>query len=589
LRRENAIGSAGRSPLAGDFAACPLCAAISRRAQARSCLGLVRRLAGIFLRLIFPVALGVSAPCPLPAAAPRSTENQVFQFVQRGAFAYEPGDVVNAAAYLWIPESCERLRGLLIMGQNVTEHGLVGHPAIRAVCAEFDLGIVWCTPRFISVSKKDEAPKTVAFLQELLDGLARTSGYAEVATVPWLPMGESFHLRMVYQLLNHASERCIAGIAIKNAPSLSLLRNRDIPILAAVGTAQEWFQDQRDFLRRWQDLSFHDWLLKERARRPGWPLSLLIEGGSGHFDCTEEMAAHFAAYIAAACRARLPTVPGQSLRPVAIEAGLVAGLPLPGREAFEPVVQAEAPAARQRGAWYFNEALARDAIRTAAINWEAASQLPAFRDARGQFYPQNFQGITKPVPLETGEDGITFPIRGGLLPALPAGFVGAGESLAAAPGEPTAEWISGAVAPAGPGRFRIALDRTWPHASVYIALRHRGTATIRDVVQPGGIELRPNEAGTAQAIAFAPIPDLAAGTRTVSLKATADSGLPVRFFVSAGPAVIEGDVLRLTPLPPRTRLPVEIAVTAWQWGRAIAPQVQTAEPVTRTFRLIAGK
>ena len=62
----------------------------------------------------------------------RTPENQVFQFVQRDTFTYADGQTVKPAAYLWIPETCRRLRGLLILGQNVTEHTLVGHPAIRA-------------------------------------------------------------------------------------------------------------------------------------------------------------------------------------------------------------------------------------------------------------------------------------------------------------------------------------------------------------------------------------------------------------------------------------------------------------------------
>ena len=55
------------------------------------------------------------------------------------------------------------------------------------------------------------------FCKELLDGLAKTSGYDEVATVPWLPIGESFHLLMVDALVEAAPQRCIAGIWLKNA------------------------------------------------------------------------------------------------------------------------------------------------------------------------------------------------------------------------------------------------------------------------------------------------------------------------------------------------------------------------------------
>ena len=510
----------------------------------------------------------------------RSPDNQVFQFMQRGTFEYAAGDAVNSVAYLWIPEDCTRLRGLLVLGENVTEHGLVGHPAIRAACESCGLGIVWCSPRFMSVKTLDDSAKHVAFLQQLLDGLAETSGYDEVATVPWLPMGESMHLRMVYHLLNAAPQRCIAGICIKNAVSLTLCKNRETPLLVAVGTAQEWFQNEKDIRTTWQDLGFYDTLLRERQKHPAWPMSLLVEGGSGHFDCTEEMARHFADYITAVAGARLPEEQGKPLRAVAIAEGVQAGLPLPNAETAESKTQTKP--------WYLNEALARDAQRMAAINWKAASQLPTFLDAAGNPVPMLYQGITQPVPMITGEDGISFDIRGGLLPQIPIGFVGAGEGLAMAPGTPEVEWICGSVVPEN-GRFRIALDRTWPQGPVCVALRHRGTADIRDVVQPGYLQLVPNSEGRPQGIHFEPIAAQAEGTRTVPLVAKSDSGMKVRFFVVAGPAKVEGDVLKLTPVPPRTRFPVEITVTAWQWGRSIEPRVQTAKPVTQTFRLLASK
>ena len=533
------------------------------------------------MKHVFLIGLALLLCCQIVKSAPRSPENQVFQFMQRGTVEYAPGDEVRSVAYLWIPETCERLRGLLILGENVTEHGLVAHPAIRESCAASDLGIVWCSPRFMSVKTLDDSSKHVAFLQQLLDGLARTSGYDEVASVPWLPMGESMHLRMVYHLLNAAPQRCIAGICIKNAVSLTLCKNRETPLLVAVGTAQEWFQNEKDIRTKWQDLGFYETMLRERQKHPAWPMSLLVEGGSGHFDCTEPMARYFAAYIRAVVQVRLPAEPGKPLRPITMGDGVLAGLPLPDAEQTETKTQAKP--------WYPNEDLARDARSMAAINWKATSQLPAFLDAAGKPVPMTYQGITRPVALITGEDGITFDIRGGLLPSIPAGFVGAGEPLAAASGTPTVEWIAGSVAPAEKGRLRIALDRTWPHGPVCVGLRHLGTADIRDVIQPGYLELTPNSEGAPQSIQFDPMADQPVGTTQVPLTAKASSGMKVGYFVVAGPAIIAGDSLQITPLPPRTRFPVEIIVTAWQWGRSSEPRVQTAKPVTRKFRLIAAK
>ena len=269
----------------------------------------------------------------------RSPENQVFQFMQRESFAYAADSTVDATAYLWIPEKCGRLRGLLIFGQNVTEHSLVGHPAIRGACAANDLGIVWSTPSFFSTKNKEPA-KTVAFLQHLLDGLAASSGYTEVATVPWLPLGESGHLLMVDQLLDSAPSRCIAGIYVKNAHYFC--QNRETPILVAVGTAQEWDQDKIDIRTRWNDLAFYRAIIMERAAHPRWPVSLLIDGGSGHFECPAAMARYFAAYRPAAVKARMPSDPAQGLLPIGDRAGFVAGFALPGESPRRPIALAQA-------------------------------------------------------------------------------------------------------------------------------------------------------------------------------------------------------------------------------------------------------
>lgn len=92
----------------------------------------------LFMRLLSLLFVWLLAMASAAPAEVRSPVNQVFQFMQRGTLEYAPGDVVKTVAYLWIPERCDRVRGLLIMGENVTEHGLVGHPAIRAACESCD-------------------------------------------------------------------------------------------------------------------------------------------------------------------------------------------------------------------------------------------------------------------------------------------------------------------------------------------------------------------------------------------------------------------------------------------------------------------
>ncbi len=533
----------------------------------------------------------------IPCTAVSSPVNQVFQFMLKGSCtAWSDGSKNDATAYLWIPEKCVRVRGLLILCANVPEHGLVGHPAIREVCAANDLGIVWCTPTFMNFARQQPGQKkmaeeyktSVAFLQQLLDGLAKTSGYEEVATAPWLPMGESGHLLMVDALVEAMPGRCIAGIWIKNNHLPP--HNREVPALVVYGTAQEWSQDKTDIRTKWNDVAkSYAGILDQRKKTPDWPLSYVLDGHSGHFDCSERLTSYLAHYIDSATKARLSADGSPALNPVKISSGFVADLAAPEREA-KPVAPAPATAPSALP-WFFDRVSAAEAQTFAAINWQADTQLPVYLDAAGKVLPHDFNGIVNLKALAFEPDGLTFTVRGTLADTIPEGFLSAGEKLAQAPGAPVPEWLCGPIEPLGGDRFRIALDRVWlGGGATYLGLRHPGNSAIRGSIQPAGIDLRGalrNKDGKPQKITFAQLSDLRVGAAPVPLVATADSGLPVLFFVVAGPAIIRDNQLVLTPVPPRTRLPVTITVAAWQWGRATEPKIKMAEIVQQTIKLTA--
>ena len=531
--------------------------------------------------------------------ARRSPVNQVFQFMQSATnSAWTNGQPTTATGYLWIPENCRHLRGLLILCANVPEQMLVGHPAIREVCAANDLGIFWGTPSFYNFKAKNENATQVAFLQQILDGLARVSGYSEVATVPWLPMGESGHLLMVDALVETAPARCLAGIWIKNNHLPP--HNRQVPALIAYGTAQEWSQEKSDIRTNWNNVhAAYEGILNQRKLNPDWPLTYVIDGGSGHFDCSERLVQYFARYIQFIAQTRLPDNATAPLKSVPLTAGFLADLPVPGHENRPVLAYAQAAPEDRALPWYFDHAAAEEAQAIARINWHAATQLPAFADEYGQTFPYTFNGITwiplnkTPAPLTNGlvtptlktePDGITFTLQGRLLDRLPANFVGAAEPLARASGDPDIEWLCGCVEPLGHHRFRLALDRTWP-SPIYLAVRHPGTSTIRAVVQPGQISRDGHDEGIAQNITFEKIADVPATTASVPLLARSDAGLPVHFFIVAGPAIVVGDKLVFTKIPPRTRFPVKVTVGAWQWGQAGDPKVKTAQIVRQTFQI----
>ncbi len=524
----------------------------------------------------------------------RSPENEVFQFMYSGTCtAWPDSSKTNSTLYLWIPESCKQLKGLLVLCTNVPEHMLVGHPAIRKVCEANNLGIIWATPTFVNFRKITDKNKkvinmallrktTVDFLQQMLTGLAETSGYPEVATVPWLPMGESGHLLMVDALVENSPERCIAGIYIKNNHLTP--QNRDVPTLTAFGTSQEWGQDKVDMRNRWNDVvGAYEGVRNQRRLAPKWPLSYVIDGTSGHFDCSERLANYFAHYIDVVSKARLSDDGSAALKPVELDKGFLADMPVPGHENKPILPYTTKDTGYLPCPWYFDKASAVEAQSIANINWKAATQLPGFLNDSGNVAPFIFNGISKLTPYKFEDDGITFTVKGIMLDKLPDNFVGAGQTLAKVAWQPTVEWVSGQFKPLGNSRFRIALDRSWPNTANYIGARQRGTDTIRAIFQPCGLTLPKNTVGTVQKISFSSIPDVTVGTKSVPLVATSDAHLPVGFYVVAGPAIVENGKVVFTKIPPKSKFPIAVTVAAWQWGRGTEPKVKMAEIVKQTI------
>lgn len=89
--------------------------------------------------------------------------------------------------------------------------------------------------------------------------------------------------------------------------------------------------------------------------------------------------------------------------------------------------------------------------------------------------------------------------------------------------------------------------------------------------------------GKVQTITFGRIPNQRKRKKALQLHATSDAGIPVQYYVLEGPAEMNGDLLKFTPIPPKAKFPVKVTVVDWQYGQSTEPKVQTAEPVIRSF------
>ena len=85
----------------------------------------------MLVAMVIAMLHGISLCAQTPEEM-RSPVNQVFQFkVELTETGWEKGKDIETITYLWIPEDCEKVKGLLVLCRNAPEHILVGHEKVR--------------------------------------------------------------------------------------------------------------------------------------------------------------------------------------------------------------------------------------------------------------------------------------------------------------------------------------------------------------------------------------------------------------------------------------------------------------------------
>jgi hypothetical protein len=528
------------------------------------------------LALCVPPGRAALAP---PRPASRNGEFQFrVDFDNRGVDG-KPAHQVSA--YLWIPPSARKVRGLIVTQQNVGEQPFVEHPAIREACARQDLAIVWCCPA-IDLRFEHDRPAAVNLLEDVLRQLGLLSGYPEIAVVPWITFGHSTTTTFARTLAEARPDRTIAILSAKGG--IMLPTTGSFPGVYSGGQYPEWRQPTHDWTKHGQSLPGLA-KIREELRARWRPVSYVEEYGGGHFDYTPRYLDFLALYIDKAVTARLGADGRvRALRP---EEGCVVDLrpPLPTAPLkITPFAEAAGPL--RDAPWFFDRELTEAAVALMDNgHWDRSNQIVAFANLDGTPAPFSKSGIVDPVPCAFGPDGISITrMETTFLERLPENFTQAGMPLThATGGARTIERISGVFVPE-PGLGHLELNRGFPDVPNFIAVRHPGDATHRPSVQPGRF-VPPVCQGRPQQITFSAIGPQSAGEGRVALRAGSTAQLPVHFYVRSGPAKVVGSELVLLPLPPRTPLPVKVTVVAWQWGRGGDDPVSAAAPVEQTFEV----
>ena len=495
-------------------------------------------------------------------------------------------DETNAPpqAFLWIPEHCKKVRGVVFTQHNMIEEGMLENPLFRQAMTALDFAEVWVTPKMTLVFDfNKDAP---ADFNYMMKGLADASGYKELATAPVVPMGHSALASFPWNFAAWDPNRTLALVSVHgDAPQTPLTgsgrpnpdwgnRNIDgVPSLFIMGE-YEWWEDRIT--------PAFDYI----AQHPASVISLFADAGHGHFDYSDEMIAYVCLFIKKAAQKRLPpSMPANKpviLRPLKPQQGWL----MDRWHKDSLPTAAAAPYAQYMGdrrfaSWVFDKEMAEATSAFYANARGKIEQHIGFKQQGNLLQPQKTHGNYQ-LPFMPLADGISFTLNAFFADTSRMKPV---STFAATPLH--IDRICGPVKKINDTTFQVSFYRMGfnnPRRSndTWLLAHNEGDATYKSAVQQ--LDLRfplENKDGTAQTISFPAIKNIKAGIVSLPLLATSSAGVPVYYYVKEGPAVADKNTLRFTEIPPAAKYPVKVTVVAWQYG--IRGKLQSATPVERAF------
>jgi hypothetical protein len=507
-----------------------------------------------------------------------------------------------ARAWLWIPPNCERVRGAVVSQHNMEEISILENPKFRAALAELNFAEIWVAPPFDHLFRFNEGAGET--FNAMMDGLAEESGYAELKFAPVVPMGHSAAASGPYYFAAWNPGRALAALSVSGqwpyfrnpdfAPDIWGGRNIDfVPCLESMGeyeSANDWSREG----------------LLERQQHPNIPLSMLANPGQGHFASSDGKVEYLALYIKKAAQYRAPKNWDAASAPelIPIDPTKTGWLADKWRLNQPPSAPA-APIGEYKGDpkqafWFFDKELAEATEKYESAYRDLKPQLVGYVQD-GNMVAQKSSHLQVDLNFEPEADGVTFKLSSAFYDAVPPGSprlpqwtgLPVNSPLGhASRGKISIDRICGPFEKVSPDTFRVCFQKETPLVTngrpyeLVFAATHPGDAEFKPAVQQAHMFIPArNTEGAEQHIIFPEIPAQKAGTESISLLATSDSGRKVCFYVREGPAEADGDVLRFARIPPRAKFPVPVTVVAWQFGSAVGPKWKTAAPVERKFYL----
>jgi hypothetical protein len=485
-------------------------------------------------------------------------------------------------AFLWIPEDCKEVKGIILAQHNMLEEGILEHEVFRKSMGKLGFAEVWVSPAFdITFNFKDKAAEV---FNSIMEDLAHQSGYKELMSTPVIPIGHSALASYPWNFAAWNPERTLAVISLKgDAPQTNLTgsgkpnpdwenRNIDgVPGLMIMGE-YEWWEDRLtpglDYVRK----------------HPNSPITWYTDAGRGHFDFSDQLVEFLVLYIEKAAKLRLPGEPNGRLKPVNVQSGYLMDLwnkdGKYGEQMFSYQGFEGDPSLKS---WVFDKEIGKAINAIYKKSKGKTSQYLGFSQKGSILSPQKTHANYH-LKFEPKADGITFSIN-----AFFADSSRVKKSYEHAKSKISIDKICGPVQKINDTTFQIApyrigLNNTKRSNDIWLLASNEGDKKYKGIVQQANLKFPlTNKEGRKQNIEFYPIKDQQIGTQSVRLQAVSDAALKVDYYVKAGPAMVENGELLLTKIPPSAKFPIKVTVVAWQYGTSTGNKVQSALPVERSF------
>lgn len=497
----------------------------------------------------------------------------------------------HPSAYLWIPENCKQVRAVIIGQHNMTEETIFEHSEFRKNMGKLGIAEIWITP---GIDQRWDVTKgTQQIFETMMKNLSEISGYTELEFAPVIPIGHSAMATYPWNFAAWNPERTLAVLSIHgDSPRTHLTgygrANLDwgtrtiegIPSLMVMGE-DEWWEDRL--------ITSFDY----RREYPNAPLAFLADAGHGHFDISDELIDYLSLFLKKTVEYRLPEhssldAPIQ-LIPVEAKNGWLADR---WRKNEKPTAEAASydkyKGDKNHAFWYFDKEMA-DATEKYYANERGKTEQYIGFEQKGKLITFNPKSHVRMSPsFQPEADGVTFHLKAVYTDTLRNEY-----SKEHSTHPIRMSRICGPVEVVNDTTFtvrfyRMGLDNPKRTGGICLMASVKQDHKYRSAVQQ--VEIRipyRNKEGISQRIIFPKLSDVKASVKEISLNGTADSGLPVYYYVKEGPAEIKGDKLVLTKIPPRAKFPVKVTVVAWQYGCSGEPKVQTAEAVEQSFYITA--